>query len=31
MIRLTNHGIRQINEEIIEAALAFGSTKCKLW
>ncbi len=27
MIRLTNHGIRQINEEIIEAALAFGSTK----
>lgn len=27
MIRLTNHGIRQIDEEIVEAALAFGSTK----
>lgn len=27
MIRLTNHGIRQINEEVIEAAHAFGSTK----
>lgn len=27
MIRLTNHGIRQINPEVIEAANAFGSTK----
>lgn len=27
IIRLTNHGIRQIDEEIIEASLAFGSTK----
>lgn len=27
MIRLTNHGIRQINKEVIEAAQAFGSTK----
>lgn len=27
MIRLTNHGIRQIDKEVIEASLAFGSTK----
>lgn len=27
IIRLTNHGIRQIDEEVIEASLAFGSTK----
>lgn len=27
MIRLTNHGIRQINKEVVEASLAFGSTK----
>ncbi|NMA23715.1 MAG: ABC transporter permease subunit, partial [Spirochaetales bacterium] len=27
MIRLTNHGIRQIDKEVIEAAHAFGSTK----
>jgi glycine betaine/proline transport system permease protein/glycine betaine/proline transport system substrate-binding protein len=27
MIRLTNHGIRQIDKEVVEAALAFGSTK----
>ena len=27
MIRLTNHGIRQIDKEIVEASLAFGSTK----
>ncbi len=27
MIRLTNHGIRQIDKEIIEASIAFGSTK----
>ena len=26
IIRLTNHGIRQIDEEVVEAALAFGST-----
>ena len=26
MIRLTNHGIRQIDEEVVEASLAFGST-----
>lgn len=26
MIRLTNHGIRQIDKEIVEASLAFGST-----
>jgi len=26
IIRLTNHGIRQIDKEIIEAAIAFGST-----
>lgn len=26
-IRLTNHGIRQIDEEVVEASLAFGSTK----
>lgn len=27
MIRLTNHGIRQIDEEVVEAAQAFGSTE----
>lgn len=27
IIRLTNHGIRQIDKEVIEASLAFGSTK----
>lgn len=27
MIRLTNHGIRQIDKEVVEASLAFGSTK----
>ena len=27
IIRLTNHGIRQIDEEIVEASKAFGSTK----
>ncbi len=27
MIRLTNHGIRQIDKEVIEASIAFGSTK----
>ncbi len=27
IIRLTNHGIRQIEEELIEASIAFGSTK----
>lgn len=27
IIRLTNHGIRQIDEEVIEASLAFGSTR----
>ena len=27
MIRLTNHGIRQIDEEVIEASIAFGSTR----
>ena len=27
MIRLTNHGIRQIDKEVIEAAHAYGSTK----
>jgi len=27
MIRLTNHGIRQIDHEVVEASLAFGSTK----
>ncbi len=26
MIRLTNHGIRQIDKEVVEASLAFGST-----
>ena len=26
-IRLTNHGIRQIDREVIEASLAFGSTR----
>ncbi|NLJ99982.1 MAG: ABC transporter permease subunit [Clostridia bacterium] len=26
IIRLTNHGIRQIDKEVVEAALAFGST-----
>lgn len=26
MIRLTNHGIRQIDREIVEASLSFGST-----
>ena len=26
MIRLTSHGIRQIDEEVIEASIAFGST-----
>lgn len=27
MIRLTNHGIRQIDREVVEASQAFGSTK----
>lgn len=27
MIRLTNHGIRQIEKEVVEASLSFGSTK----
>lgn len=27
IIRLTNHGIRQIDKEIIEASISFGSTK----
>ncbi|MDO5041327.1 MAG: glycine betaine ABC transporter substrate-binding protein [Peptoniphilus sp.] len=27
MIRLTNHGIRQIDKEVIEASIAFGSTR----
>ena len=27
IIRLTNHGIRQINREVVEASQAFGSTK----
>lgn len=27
IIRLTNHGIRQIDEEVVEASLAFGSTR----
>lgn len=27
MIRLTNHGIRQIDKEVVEASLSFGSTK----
>lgn len=27
IIRLTNHGIRQIDQEVIEASLAFGSTR----
>lgn len=27
IIRLTNHGIRQIDEEVVEASIAFGSTK----
>lgn len=27
MIRLTNHGIRQIQKEVVEASLSFGSTK----
>lgn len=27
MIRLTNHGIRQIDQEVVEASLSFGSTK----
>lgn len=27
MIRLTNHGIRQIDSEVVEASRAFGSTK----
>lgn len=27
MIRLTNHGIRQIDKEVIEASISFGSTK----
>ncbi|NLP17524.1 MAG: ABC transporter permease subunit [Firmicutes bacterium] len=26
IVRLTNHGIRQIDKEVVEAALAFGST-----
>lgn len=26
IIRLTNHGIRQIDEEVVESSLAFGST-----
>lgn len=27
MIRLTSHGIRQIDEEVVEASIAFGSTR----
>lgn len=27
IVRLTNHGIRQIDKEIVEASIAFGSTK----
>ncbi|MGI6124547.1 MAG: ABC transporter permease, partial [Acetivibrionales bacterium] len=27
LIRLTSHGIRQVDREVIEAAIAFGSTK----
>lgn len=27
MIRLTSHGIRQIDKEVVEASLSFGSTK----
>ena len=27
IIRLTSHGIRQIDEEVVEASIAFGSTK----
>jgi len=27
VIRLTSHGIRQVNEEVVEAAHAFGSTR----
>lgn len=27
MIRLTSHGIRQVDNEVVEAGLAFGSTK----
>ncbi len=27
IIRLTNHGIRQIDEEVVEASIAFGSTR----
>lgn len=27
MIRLTNHGIRQIDKEVVEASVSFGSTK----
>ena len=27
MIRLTNHGIRQIDKEVVEASISFGSTK----
>ncbi|MDR7871071.1 MAG: ABC transporter permease subunit [Tissierellaceae bacterium] len=27
MIRLTNHGVRQIDKEVVEASMAFGSTK----
>ena len=27
IIRLTNHGIRQVDEEVVEAAKSFGSTK----
>lgn len=27
IIRLTNHGVRQIDREVVEASLAFGSTK----
>lgn len=32
VIRLTSHGIRQVDAEVVEAALAFGSTKGQaLW
>jgi len=30
MIRLTSHGIRHVDEEVVEAGLAFGSTRLQL-
>ena len=30
IIRLTNHGIRQVDEEVVEAAKSFGSTKWQI-